>query len=145
MSNSELKNKLIEEYNKLREQFGGYIQNRIVKLPDKVIPITDDNNKLRELTFTIPKNTLLFRVVDNYKTDLFGVNLDNKSCIPFNYNIFFYFDPYTIDFIPQWYKNTKKIEVYATNEDILNLVYDVTDNLNSLRINTYFYTLNTFS
>ena len=127
MSNSELKNKLIEEYNNLRrelEQSGGIIQNRLIKIPQRTVSITYDNNKLRELTFTIPKNTLLFRVVDNYKDDLFGVKLDNKSCIPFNYNVFFYFDPYTIDFIPKWYSKFKKIEVYATNEDLLvfNLV-----------------------
>jgi len=122
MSNSELKNKLIDEYNKLRrelEQSGGIIQNRLIKIPQRTVSITYDNNKLRELTFTIPKNTLLFRVVENYKDDLFGVKLDNKSCIPFNYNVFFYFDPYTIDFIPKWFSKVRKLEIYATNEDLL--------------------------
>ena len=74
MSNSKLKNKLIEEYNKLRneyEQSGGIIQNRLIKIPQRSVSITYDNNKLRELTFTIPKNTLLFRTVENYKDDLF--------------------------------------------------------------------------
>jgi len=119
MSNSESKKKLIKEYYKLQQQLGGIIQSRLIKIPQRSISITHDNNKLRELTFTIPKDTLLFRTVDNQKDDLFGVRMDNKTCIPFNYNVFFYFDPYTIDFIPKWFANIKKIEVYATNQDIL--------------------------
>jgi hypothetical protein len=127
MSNSELKEKLKKEYNKLikeLELYGGIVQNRLINIPQRSVSITYDNNKLREITFTIPKNTLLFRAVDNYKDDLFGIKQDDKLCIPYNYNVFFYFDPYTIDFIPKWYDNTKKIEVYVTNHDLLvfNLV-----------------------
>jgi hypothetical protein len=127
MSNSELKEKLKKEYYKLKKELelsGGIVQNRVINIPQRSVAITYDNNKLREITFTIPKNTLLFRTVDNYKDDLFGIKQDDKLCIPYNYNVFFYFDPYTIDFIPKWFSNIKKIEVYATNHDLLifNLV-----------------------
>jgi len=94
---------------------------KLIKIKDDHIYQTTDNNKLREFTVVIPKDTLLFRMVDNQNDDFYGIKLnkDSNSCIPYNYNVFFYFDPYTFDFIPEWFKNYKKIEVYAINEDIL--------------------------
>lgn len=92
---------------------------KLIKIPDNHIHHTTDNKKLREFTVVIPKDTLLFRMVDNYRDDFLGVKLNNNLCIPYNYNVFFYFDPYTFDFIPHWFDNYKEIEIYATNQDIL--------------------------
>jgi len=92
---------------------------KFIKIKDDHIYQTTDNNKLREFTVVIPKDTLLFRMVDNKNDDFFGIKVNDNSCIPYNYNVFFYFDPYTFDFIPEWFENYKKIEVYATTEDIL--------------------------
>jgi len=142
MSSPNYKKKLIEEYNILKKQLhdlnenfdqssdqssdqsGGIIQGRLIKIPQREVAITnDDKNKIKDVTYIIPKNTLLFRAVEDYKDDLFGIKIKEKSCIPFNYNVFFYFDPYTIDLIPKWFSKFKKIDVYATNEDtvVLNL------------------------
>jgi hypothetical protein len=63
---------------------------------------------------TIPKNTLLFRVVDDYKSDFQGVNIDGSFCIPPQYNVFFYFNPFVVDALPEWYAKYNEIQVYKT-------------------------------
>ena len=62
---------------------------------------------------TIPKNTLLFRVVDDYKSDFRGVNVDGSYCIPPQYNVFFYFDPFTGGMSKHW-QNIDDVQVYKT-------------------------------
>jgi hypothetical protein len=70
----------------------------------------------------IPKNTLLFRVVDDQNTDFAGIKIDEeKYCINPQYNVFFYFSPFVVDIIPKWYKDFKKIYIYVLTEDIYNI------------------------
>jgi hypothetical protein len=81
-------------------------------------------------TITVPKNTLLFRVVNEPVTDYAGVKLThdivndiyndkvNSYCIPKEYNVFFYTSPFIVDGLPQWFSSFKTIEVYAVNYDI---------------------------
>jgi hypothetical protein len=62
---------------------------------------------------TIPENTFLFRVVDDWKTDFRGVKVGDSHCVPPQYNVFFYFDPFTGGASKHW-ENVKDIQVYKT-------------------------------
>jgi hypothetical protein len=62
---------------------------------------------------TIPKNTLLFRVVEDSDTDFKGVKVKGSYCVPPQYNVFFYFDPFTGGASKHWV-NVKDIQVYKT-------------------------------
>lgn len=66
---------------------------------------------------TIPKGTLLFRTAENYDTDFTGIPLNGKSCIPTQYNVFFYFNPFVVDSI-HWYNFLKDMRVYETTQDV---------------------------
>lgn len=74
----------------------------------------------------IPKNTLLFRVVDDKITDFVGVKIDDKYCIPKEFNVFFYFSPFIVDGLPIWFKDFKNLDIYVVNDDIkvLKLIED---------------------
>lgn len=67
--------------------------------------------------YTIPKGTLLFRTTHDYTSDFAGVPVNNVRCIPSQYNVFFYFNPFVIDSI-HWYEHLKDIAVYRTTHDI---------------------------
>ena len=62
---------------------------------------------------TIPENTLLFRVVEDWKTDFRGVKVNGEYCVPPQYSVFFYFDPFTGGASKHW-ENVKDIQVYKT-------------------------------
>jgi hypothetical protein len=62
---------------------------------------------------TIPKDTLLFRVVEDWTTDFKGVKVNGYYCVPPQYNVFFYFDPFTGGASKHWEK-IKDIQVYKT-------------------------------
>lgn len=67
----------------------------------------------------LPKGTLLFRVVEDPKTDFIGVPYNKRRhCIASSLNIFFYFSPFIVDGIPKWYKTFQDIHVYVTTRDI---------------------------
>jgi hypothetical protein len=70
--------------------------------------------KKKVKVITIPKDTLLFRVVADYKRDFQGVNIDGSYCIPVQYNVFFYFNPFAVDALPEFYEKHKEIQVYKT-------------------------------
>jgi hypothetical protein len=67
---------------------------------------------------TIPKGTLLFRVVPEKQSDLTGVSVGNKTCIPPQYNVFFYFNPFVTESQPRWYESIKTMEVYQLEKDV---------------------------
>ena len=81
-------------------------------------------------TITIPKNTLLFRVVNEPITDYVGIKLTHdivndmykdkvdSYCIPKEYNVFFYMSPFIVDGLPIWFESFKNIEIYILNNDI---------------------------
>jgi hypothetical protein len=63
----------------------------------------------------IPKGTLLFRVLETGDTgDFKGV----QNCIPPQYNVFFYYSPFVVDGIPEWYAHIPNMEVYVTAQDL---------------------------
>ena len=66
----------------------------------------------------LPKGTLLFRVVEDPKTDFIGVPYDGKHCIASSLNVFFYFSPFIVDGIPKWFKDFKDLHIYITTKDI---------------------------
>jgi hypothetical protein len=71
---------------------------------------------------TIPKDTLLFRLVNNPEDDLKGVLLkDGKRCITPNYNVFFYPNPFAGILAFQKYINeftSGLIHVYKLKYDV---------------------------
>jgi len=69
---------------------------------------------------TIPKGTLLFRLVKNPEDDLRGVPLDDGSrCITPNQNVFFYPDPFTGKLgLAEWVKDFKTITIYKLVRDV---------------------------
>ena len=80
----------------------------------------------------IPKNTLLFRVVLDQITDFVGIPLpgnkyENDTYVTEKYviypqqNVFFYFSPYIVDLIPKWFSNFKKLYVFVTTHDLINV------------------------
>lgn len=62
----------------------------------------------------IPKGTLLFRAVLNPESDYTGVD----NCIPPQYNVFFYYSPFVVDGIPEWYSDIPNIQVYVASHDL---------------------------
>jgi len=62
----------------------------------------------------IPKGTLLFRAVLNPESDFEGV----ENCIPPQYNVFFYYSPFVVDGIPEWYHRISDIQVYVASQDL---------------------------
>ena len=87
------------------------------------------NSKL--LLKTIPKDTLLFRLVLNSTDDLRGVRLeDGTRCLTPNYNVYFYPDPFTGKLTVGQFKDIKKalteIKVYILTKDVkvLDLIND---------------------
>jgi hypothetical protein len=80
----------------------------------------------------IPKNTLLFRVVLDQITDFIGIPLpgnkyENDTYVTEKYviypqhNVFFYFSPYIADMIPKYFSEFKKLYVYVTTHDLINV------------------------
>lgn len=67
---------------------------------------------------TIPKGTLLFRVVPEKEDDFTGVSVGYKKCIPPQYNVFFYFNPFVTESQPRWYESIKTMEVYELEKDV---------------------------
>ena len=67
---------------------------------------------------TIPKGTLLFRVTASPKDDFVGVEVDNKTCIPSQYNVFFYLDPFVSIILEKWFVGISNIEVYELETDV---------------------------
>jgi len=63
---------------------------------------------------TIPKGTLLFRATENQKSDFEGVN----DCFSQQYNVFFYFSPFVVDGIPQWFSDVKNVHIYVASHDL---------------------------
>jgi hypothetical protein len=79
------------------------------------------NTKL--LIQTIPKGTLLFRLVKQSKDDLRGVPLaDGTRCIIPNYNVFFYPNPFAIKLaLSKWLEKEdlgKTVHVYTLTNDV---------------------------
>lgn len=66
--------------------------------------------------YTVPKGTLLFRTAERYDTDFTGVPLNGESCIPPQYNVFFYFNPFAVESV-HWYDFIKDMRVYETTQD----------------------------
>jgi len=64
---------------------------------------------------TIPKGTLLFRCVADRNADYEGVN----NCFSPQYNVFFYFNPFVVDGIPEWYDKIETITIYVASQDII--------------------------
>jgi len=62
----------------------------------------------------IPKGTLLFRAVLNPESDYEGVD----NCFPPQYNVFFYYSPFVVDGIPEWYHRIPNMQVYVTTHDL---------------------------
>ena len=73
---------------------------------------------------TLPKNTLLFRVVKDPLTDFVGPLIKDEHCLPKHYNVFFYTDPFVAEIFPEYLGDIKEVQVYKTTKDvkILSLV-----------------------
>jgi hypothetical protein len=67
---------------------------------------------------TIPKGTLLFRVTATPKDDFIGVDVGNETCIPPQYNVFFYLDPFVSIILEKWFVGIENIEVYELEADV---------------------------
>ena len=69
-------------------------------------------------TLTIPKGTLLFRTVRHSEGDFSGADVSpGKRCIPKNYNVFFYMNPYVPDIHPEL-EMLPNVDVYETPHDL---------------------------
>ena len=67
---------------------------------------------------TIPKGTLLFRAVRHSEGDFSGADISpGKRCIPKNYNVFFYMNPYVPEIHPELAK-VPNVDVYETPHDL---------------------------
>jgi hypothetical protein len=67
---------------------------------------------------TIPKGTLLFRAVRHSEGDFSGADVSpGKRCIPKNYNVFFYMNPYVPEIHPELAK-VPNVDVYETPHDL---------------------------
>lgn len=67
----------------------------------------------------LPKGTLLFRVVPDKTTDFTGVKVEDGSyCIPPQYNVFFYFDPFSAEIFPEYLGDIPTIEVYKLKHTV---------------------------
>jgi hypothetical protein len=67
---------------------------------------------------TIPKGTLLFRVTSKPIDDFVGVDVGNETCIPTQYNVFFYLDPFVSIILEKWFVGIPNIEVYELETDV---------------------------
>lgn len=69
---------------------------------------------------TIPKGTLLFRLVENPKDDVRGIPLeDGTRCITPNQNVFFYPDPFVGKLtLSKWFPGLKTVMVYKLVRDV---------------------------
>lgn len=69
---------------------------------------------------TIPKGTILFRMVANSENDLRGSPLpDGTRCMIPNTNVFFYPDPFTGQLTQEeWIKSQKTVSVYKLTRDV---------------------------
>jgi len=73
------------------------------------------------LVKTIPKDTLLFRIVSKPEDDLRGVSIgDGKRCLTPNYNVFFHPNPFmgTLSLKGHIQNKQKLIHVYKIKDDI---------------------------
>ena len=71
----------------------------------------------------LPEGTLLFRVVPDKSTDFTGVKVEDGSyCIPPQYNVFFYFDPFTAEIFPEYLGMIATVEVYKGVEFVIGPV-----------------------
>jgi len=67
---------------------------------------------------TIPKGTLLFRAVRHSEGDFSGADVSpGKRCIPKNYNVFFYMNPFVPEIHPELSK-VPNVDVYETPHDL---------------------------
>jgi hypothetical protein len=67
---------------------------------------------------TIPKGTLLFRAVRHSEGDFSGADVSpGKRCIPKNYNVFFYMNPYVPEIHPEL-SRVPNVDVYETPHDL---------------------------
>jgi hypothetical protein len=67
----------------------------------------------------LPIDTLIFRVVPDKSTDFTGVKVEDGSyCIPPQYNVFFYFDPFTAEIFPEYLGTIPTIEVYKLKHPV---------------------------
>jgi hypothetical protein len=67
----------------------------------------------------LPQGTLLFRVVDEPMTDFTGVKVEDGSyCIPPQYNVFFYFDPFSAEIFPEYLGMIPTVEVYKLKHTV---------------------------
>ena len=73
---------------------------------------------------TLPKNTLLFRVVKEPLTDFVGPRVGEEHCLPKHYNVFFYTNPFVAEIFPEYLGDIKEVQVYKTTKEvkILSLV-----------------------
>jgi hypothetical protein len=73
---------------------------------------------------TLPKNTLLFRVVKEPLTDFVGPLVGEEHCLPKHYNVFFYTNPFAAEIFPEYLGDIKEVQVYKTTKEvkILSLV-----------------------
>jgi hypothetical protein len=69
---------------------------------------------------TIPKGTLLFRLVKQPEDDVRGVALpDGTRCITPNQNVFFYPDPFTGKItLTKWFRDLKTVVAYKLVRDV---------------------------
>ena len=69
---------------------------------------------------TIPKGTLLFRLVENPEDDVRGVPLaDGTRCITPNQNVFFYPNPFVGKLaLSKWFRDLKTIVAYKLVRDV---------------------------
>lgn len=69
---------------------------------------------------TIPKGTLLFRLVENSEDDLRGVPIgDEKRCITPHYHVYFYPNPFMGSLaVGDWLKDIKDVHIYKTTRDL---------------------------
>jgi hypothetical protein len=69
---------------------------------------------------TIPKGTLLFRLVKNPEDDLRGVQLENGTrCLTPNYNVFFYPNPFMASLaLSKWVSDYTDIHIYILEKDV---------------------------
>jgi hypothetical protein len=69
---------------------------------------------------TIPKGTLLFRLVENPEDDIRGPKLpDGTRCLTPHYHVYFYPNPFMGKLsLDKWLSEFKQIRVYITQKDI---------------------------
>jgi hypothetical protein len=67
---------------------------------------------------TIPKDVLIFRVVENHMTDFIGVPVKDGTCISPQYNVFFYFNPFAAEIFSKYFTHIPNIQVYKLKHDV---------------------------